>query len=51
MTPEYCPHRRVEDTCPGIARMLAEAGLLTPAPDAPASAGPVIDIPSVPPPR
>ncbi|MFI9311478.1 hypothetical protein [Streptomyces triculaminicus] len=37
------------DTCLAVARLLAQAGLLDTTPNAPVAAGPVMDIPAVPP--
>ncbi|MEU5417796.1 hypothetical protein [Streptomyces sp. NPDC020667] len=49
MQPEFRPYHRSVDTCLAVARLLAQAGLLDTAPNAPVAAGPVVDIPAVPP--
>ncbi|MEV6319196.1 hypothetical protein [Streptomyces sp. NPDC051776] len=46
---EYCPFHRRDDSCVSTARLLVQAGLLTPAPNAPAVYGTTAESPAVPP--
>lgn len=51
MQPEFCPFHRAMDTCVPVARMLAHAGLLDPAPNTPTLPGAVCGIGPVPEPE
>ncbi|KOU08300.1 hypothetical protein ADK86_04100 [Streptomyces sp. NRRL F-5755] len=49
MQPEHCPFHHREDTCAATARLLVQAGLLDPAPHAPAAGGTTVHASPVPP--
>lgn len=49
MQPEHCPFHGREDTCVATARLLVHAGLLDPAPHAPAARRATAGVPPIPP--
>jgi len=48
MYPEHCPFHRTDDLCLPVARILAEQGLITPAPAAPAVRSLTPELPPLP---